>query len=75
MEGITDDWLQLTGQEMNSSKSVVFGTNDPDPVQLSFCKEPIPRKLAFKSLGVEIVPDGESTAGETKPGLSKPEPC
>ena len=43
VEGITDEWLQLTGQEMNSSKSVVFGTNDLSPVQLSFCNEPIPR--------------------------------
>ena len=64
VEGVTDEWLQLTGQEMNSSKSVVFGTNDPDPVDLAFCSESIPRKLAFRSLGVEIVPDGESAAGE-----------
>ena len=61
---------------MNPSKSVVFGTDDPHPVQLLFCEEPIQRKAAFRSLGVEIVPDGEDKAGEIiQARIAKARPC
>ena len=76
VEGVTDEWLRLTGQEMNPSKSVVFATNNPDPVEIAFCGEPIPRKAAFKSLGIEVVPDGEDKTGEIiQARIAKARPC
>ena len=50
VEEVTDAWLLLTGQEMNPSKSVVFGTNDPDPVELLFCEQPLRRPQVVSTL-------------------------
>ena len=61
---VTEEWLTLTGQESNAKKSVVFVSGAPALPVVQLQGVPVPVKGSFKSLGVEVVPEGEKGMGK-----------
>ena len=60
---VTEEWLDLTGQEINANKSVVFATKPGRHPPLLLQGVALPLKESFRSLGIEVAPAGEKGMG------------